>query len=155
MKGAVDGSVVNVEKTGGETNCVSCAYGPMAKIDAGPGEYILAWTEVSESKPVGDCVTEGGSDWRNDAGEEGGAMKGSTIAVDWVGFSALGALVPGDVVSGTRTACPIRFLFFGLPKHQYMLKQPPHLRFCMEENDSFSLAQKSPLPLLIHTTRNN
>lgn len=25
VKGAVEGSVVNVEKTGGETSCVSCA----------------------------------------------------------------------------------------------------------------------------------
>lgn len=36
VKFAVDGSVVNVEKTGGETNWVSCAYGPIAKMDAGP-----------------------------------------------------------------------------------------------------------------------
>lgn len=36
MKGAVDGSVVKVEKTGGETNWVSCAYGPMAKMELGP-----------------------------------------------------------------------------------------------------------------------
>lgn len=38
MKGAVDGSVVKVEKTGGETNCGSLAYGPIANMDFGPGE---------------------------------------------------------------------------------------------------------------------
>lgn len=37
MRGAVDGSVVKVEKTGGETSCVSLAYGPVAYIvDEGP-----------------------------------------------------------------------------------------------------------------------
>lgn len=36
MKGAVDGSVVKVENTGGETNCVSYAYGPMEKMAAVP-----------------------------------------------------------------------------------------------------------------------
>jgi hypothetical protein len=34
----------------------------MVKIEAGPGEYILAEIEVSDNKPTGDCVTEGGSD---------------------------------------------------------------------------------------------
>lgn len=38
MKGAVEGSVVNVEKTGGETKFFSCAYGPIAKMEFGPGE---------------------------------------------------------------------------------------------------------------------
>lgn len=36
MNGAVDGSVVKAENTGGVTSWVSCAYGPMAKMDAGP-----------------------------------------------------------------------------------------------------------------------
>lgn len=50
-------------------------------------------------------MAEGGSDWRNDAGEEGGAMKGRTIAADGGWFSAAGAEDP-DVVagSGMRTA---------------------------------------------------
>lgn len=56
---AVDGSV----KTGGETSWVSWAYGPIAKIEAGPpGENILADTGVKDSVPAGDCATEGGSD---------------------------------------------------------------------------------------------
>jgi hypothetical protein len=42
VKGAVDGSVVKAENTGGETSSVSCAYGPIAKMDVGPmddGEF--------------------------------------------------------------------------------------------------------------------
>ena len=54
--------MVKVEKTGGETNWVSWTYGPIAKMEAGPGEYILADIEVKDNKPAGDCVQEGGSD---------------------------------------------------------------------------------------------
>lgn len=69
-----------MEKTGGDTSCVSCAYGPMANMLAGPpGEYMLAETEVKERKPPGEWVADGGSDWRKDAGDEGGAMNGSII----------------------------------------------------------------------------
>lgn len=59
MKGAVE----EAEKTGGDTNWVSCAKGPMAKIEAGPpGEYMLAETQVCEILPTGECAVEGGSD---------------------------------------------------------------------------------------------
>lgn len=40
-----------------------------------------AETEVRDNRPLGDCVTEGGSDWKNDAGEEGGTTNGSAMAV--------------------------------------------------------------------------
>lgn len=54
------------------------------KIEAGPpGEYMLADTLVSDSMPVGDWVAEGGSDRKKDAGEEGGATKGSASDVCW------------------------------------------------------------------------
>jgi len=70
----------------------------------------LAERELSESNPVaGEWVDDGGSDWRKDAGDDGGAMKGITMAVE--GFGA--ALVTGTVGatgSGTRTAWPIRLL---------------------------------------------
>lgn len=57
----------------------------MAKMDAGPaGEYAFTEREVRESNPAGDWVTEGGSDWRNEAGEEGGAIKGTATAVECV-----------------------------------------------------------------------
>lgn len=117
MKGAVDGWVVTVEKfRGGDTNCVSWANGPMAKIEEGPsGEYMLAVREVKESMAVGDCVAEGGSDWRKDTGEEGGAAKGSTMSGDCNVFS--GGSVEG-LGSGTSTACPILFLCLRDPKHQ-------------------------------------
>lgn len=49
-----------------------------------PGEYILAEIEVRESKPAGDWVADAGSDGRKDAGEEGGATKGSTLEGCWV-----------------------------------------------------------------------
>lgn len=107
----------------------------MAKIEAGPpGEYILAETE-KDNEPAGDCIAEGGSDWRKEAGEEGGATKGSTGAGAWIGFSEAEALAPGAVVSDEMTACPIRFLgirfpCLGDPKHQYKLQKLPHLVFC-------------------------
>ena len=59
--------------------------------------------EVRDNNPAGDWVAEGGSDWRKDAGEEGGAMKGRTMAVEWVWFSAT-TVAPGNIGSGTRTA---------------------------------------------------
>lgn len=88
------------------------------------GEYILADTEVRESIPPGDCATEGGSEWKNDAGDEGGAAKGSGIlllvacVVELIVVAAAFAPEEG-VVSVTRTACPMRFrLFLRCPKHQ-------------------------------------
>lgn len=41
---------------------------------------MLAEIEVKESKPAGDCAAEGGSDGMKDAGDEGGATKGSATA---------------------------------------------------------------------------
>lgn len=77
-----------------------------------PGENEFIEKDVRESNPAaGDWVAEGGSDWRKDAGEEGGAMKGITILEEWFTLSATGAVAPGAVDSGTRTACPIRLLF--------------------------------------------
>jgi hypothetical protein len=103
----------------------------MAKIEAGPlGEYMLAEIEVRDTKPAGDWVTEGGSDWKKEAGEEGGAAKGSVTAGAWVGFSEAGAPFPGADGSGKRTAWPICFLCFWYPKHKYILQQLPHLLFC-------------------------
>lgn len=83
------------------------------KIEAGPpGEYMLADTEVTDTIPTGDCAVEGGSDWKKDAGDEGGAMKGSVIlGACWAELTAAAASAPEGVVSGTRTACPMRFLF--------------------------------------------
>ena len=45
MSGAVDGSVVKVEKMGGETSCISWAYGPVANI--------------VEEEPTGELVDNG------------------------------------------------------------------------------------------------
>lgn len=84
----------------------------MAKIEGRPpGECIFADIEVSDKRPVGDWVAEGGPDGRKDAGEEGGATKGSTMESSWGGFSAVGASAPVVGVSGTRTACAICCLF--------------------------------------------
>lgn len=60
--------------------------------------------EVRDNNPAGDCVAEGGSDWRKDAGDEGGAMKGRTMAFEGVWFSATEMVTPGNIGSGTRTA---------------------------------------------------
>lgn len=64
--------------------------------------------EVRDSNPAGDWVADGVSEGRKDAGEEGGAMNGSTIAGADAWFSA----APGRTGLGTRTAWPIRLLFF-------------------------------------------
>lgn len=78
-------------------------------MEAGPGEYILEEIDVRDTKPAGDCVAEWGSDGRKDAGEEGGATKGSVKEDTWFGFSAAGTLPPEALASETRTAGPIRF----------------------------------------------
>lgn len=72
MSGAVEGSVVKVEKTGGETSWVSCAYGPVANIvdDGPPGELA-----DMDRKQDGDCAVEGRAEFVKDAGEEGGARR--------------------------------------------------------------------------------
>lgn len=64
----------------------------------------MADSEVNDKIPAGDCVEDGGSDWRNDAGEDGGAIKGSTVVVVEETFSVPEAAVPGTVGSGTRVA---------------------------------------------------
>lgn len=65
-------------------------------------------TEASENIPFGDWVAEEGPDGKNDAGEEGGATKGNTMEGVSDGRSAVVASASMAVVSGTRTACPIR-----------------------------------------------
>lgn len=93
VKGAVDGSVVNAENTGGETSCVSCAYGPIAKMDGGPvGDGELGEIGENGGAPtLGDCTIDVGSDWRKEAGEDGGATNGNTGGGGWFGISAAGA----------------------------------------------------------------
>lgn len=48
-----------------------------------PGEKEFTEKEVRERNPAGEgeWVAEGGSDWRNEAGEDGGAIKGTAIEV--------------------------------------------------------------------------
>lgn len=68
VKGAVDGSVVKVEKTGGDTNCVSCAYGPVTNIvDEGP------LGELADKKQLGDWAVDGSAVLEKEAGEDGGS----------------------------------------------------------------------------------
>lgn len=79
MRGAVEGSVVKVEKTGGETSCVSLAYGPVAyMVDEGPPG------ELADKKQLGDCAVEGRAEFVNDAGEEGGARREGASDVVWL-----------------------------------------------------------------------
>lgn len=72
MSGAVDGSVVYVEQTGGETSWVSCAYGPVAYMadDGPPGELADI-----DKKQFGDGAVEGRAEFEKDAGEDGGASR--------------------------------------------------------------------------------
>lgn len=93
------------------------------------GEYIPEDAAVKDSKPPGDWVADGGSDWRKDAGEDGGAMNGRTIEDCWDRISIIGASVVEEPGSGTRTACPIFLFRFWDPKHDEMLQKLPHLRF--------------------------
>ena len=88
-------------------------------MEAAPlGEYVLTEKEARGRNFAGDWVAEGGSDWRKDAGEEGGAMKGITMVAEWFKLSGTGTADPGTVGSGTRTALPMRLLFLTEPKHQ-------------------------------------
>jgi hypothetical protein len=95
VKGAVDGSVVKAEKIGGETSCVSCAYGPVAKMDGGPvedGEFGERG-EKGGAPTLSECTIDAGSDGKKEAGEDGGATKGNTGGGGWSGISAAGASV--------------------------------------------------------------
>lgn len=64
-------------------------------------------------------------------------MKGSVILGGWdVELIAVAVSGLEDVVSGTRTACPIRFRFWLYPKHPDMFNQLPHLFFCNHNTSS-------------------
>lgn len=85
MSGAVDGSVVKAEKTGGETSCVSCAYGPVANIvDEGPPGELAD----NDKKQLGDWAVEGSAEFVKDAGEEGGARRDGATTVAWLAIPA-------------------------------------------------------------------
>ena len=72
---------------------------------------------------VGDRLVGGGSDWRKDTRDEGGAENGSMIEGAW--FKVWAAEVSTTVVvSETNTEGPIRFPCLPDPKHEYMLQQP-------------------------------
>lgn len=127
VKGAVEGSVVKAEKTGGETSCVSCAYGPIAKMDGGPvGDGEFGERGEKDGAPTGDCTIDAPPDWRKEAGEDGGATKGNTRGGGWIGISGIGASVLGGKGSGTRTAWLMRRPFFCDPKQKYTLNQSAH-----------------------------
>lgn len=64
----------------------------------------MAERDLRDRNPAGDWVADGGSDGRKDAGEDGGAMKGTTIAVEVVWLSMAETAAPGTTGSGTRTA---------------------------------------------------
>lgn len=44
--------------------------------------WLLEGRGLKERIPTGDCVAEGGSDWKKEAGEEGGAMKGRAVITE-------------------------------------------------------------------------
>lgn len=110
MRGAVDGSVVKVEKTGGETSCVSPAYGPVANIaDEGPPGELA---DNDRKQLLGDWAVEGRAEVVKDAGEEGGAKRDGDMVVAWLAkpafwgpFGCAAEALP----SGIRDAGTIRF----------------------------------------------
>lgn len=65
-----------------------------------PGEYALTERDARESNLAGECMPEGGSDWKKDAGEEGGTTKGNTI-VDELFIVEQKDAVAASVGSGT------------------------------------------------------
>lgn len=107
---AVEGSVVNVEKTGGETSCVSWAYGPIVNmVFGGPGEEMLA------DAATGECTDE----FTNDAGEDGGTRARTACAGSHPRDESL---APCGRAAGT-----IRFSLLCDLKHQYLVQYPLHL----------------------------
>lgn len=126
----MDGSVVKVEKTGGETSCVSWAYGPVANmVDEGPPGELAD----KDKKQLGDCTVDGSAEFVNDAGEEGGAKSDGASAVPWlVNPTAWGPFgcAADAFPSGIRDAGTIRFPPFCVPKQDNALQHPPHLFRC-------------------------
>lgn len=47
-----------------------------------PWEWGFWERDLKERTPTGEYEAEGGSDWRKDAGEDGGAMKGNTTVLE-------------------------------------------------------------------------
>lgn len=77
----------------------------MVKMEAvPPGEQALTERDARESNLAGECMQEGGSDWRKDAGEEGGATKGNTVVYELFIVSVTGPAVAASVGSGTSVA---------------------------------------------------
>lgn len=67
---------------------------------------------VADSGPPGVWVADGGSDWRKEAGEEGGTMKGNIMEVGWVRFSVVGPAGTGITGSGASAEWLIFLLCF-------------------------------------------
>ncbi|MFS7927282.1 hypothetical protein Hanom_Chr04g00307201 [Helianthus anomalus] len=44
-----------------------------------PGENMPPETAVNDNMPPGEWVADGGSDWKKDTGDDGGAIKGRTL----------------------------------------------------------------------------
>lgn len=73
---------------------------------------------------------------RKDTGDEGGAAKGNGIRGASVEPTAAAVASAAEaVLTGTRTACPIRFWFLRCPKHQYMLSQLPQVFFYINQQN--------------------
>jgi len=130
VRGAVDGSVVKFEKTGGDTSCVSWAYGPVAYIvfEGPPGEFA-----DNDKKQLGDCAVEGRAECVKDAGEDGGAKREGAMPVAWLvnpaTWGPFGWLAD-PLLSGIRDAGTMRFPPFCELKQENAPKQPPHLFLC-------------------------
>ena len=59
---------------------------------------------MNDSKPTGVYEADGGSDWRKDAGDEGGAINGNIIEFGLIILWDTGADDPGAADSGAKRA---------------------------------------------------
>lgn len=82
------------------------------KAGKGPGRELVEIGEKGVGPPPGEWDMEAASDWRKEAGEEGGTAKGTTRGGGWFRLLGTGTGALCRAGSGTRTAWPIRLVFF-------------------------------------------
>jgi hypothetical protein len=80
------------------------------KAGKGPGRELAETGENRVGPAPGEWEIEAASDWRKEAGEEGGTANGRMRDGGWFKLSDAGTEELCGAGSGTRTACPIRFV---------------------------------------------
>ena len=80
------------------------------KAGKGPGSELQETGENGVGPAPGEWEMEAASDWRKEAGEEGGTSKGKIRGGGWFKLSGADTDVLCEAGSGTKTACPILFV---------------------------------------------